>query len=96
MYPLLFIQVTSNPTVECIFQEWRLEDTVQLLKRVEDAQRKQKEAEEKLLETIGNKYILHVAVWVLGAVSHVHVIVFLMVFSVWDMYRTRAVLSLAL
>ena len=49
-------QVASNPRVEEVFQEWRIQDTEELLKNLAAAQKNRMKAQEKLLETIGNKY----------------------------------------
>ncbi|CAI8018802.1 IQ motif and ankyrin repeat domain-containing protein 1 [Geodia barretti] len=48
-------QVSSNPEVEDIFKEWKPEDTDHLLKRLDGADKKRKEAQNKLFETIESK-----------------------------------------
>ena len=48
--------MSSNPEVEDIFKEWKPEDTDHLLKRLDDADKKRKEAQNKLFETIESKY----------------------------------------
>ena len=50
-------QVASSPSAEQIFQEWRIQDTEQLLKHLAKAKTKRMEAHEKLIETIGTKFV---------------------------------------
>ena len=56
-HTVISYQVASSPSIEQIFQEWRIQDTEQLLKNLAEAQRKRMEAQEQLIETIGNKFV---------------------------------------
>ena len=54
---LYALQVASNQKVESVFLEWNIENTEQLLRKLDDAQEKRKAAHDKIFETIDNTYV---------------------------------------